>query len=122
MRQAPSKSKTQKLPWRKLALRPTGNTTRAATGIQQLIKNAPAAIFVFQGKKNVFANRAAEDLTGYTRQELLQMDFWNILHFDFRMKVRQRGMGRHGRIKIPARYEVRLVRKDVAGLGSGLVS
>ncbi|HXG51780.1 MAG TPA: GAF domain-containing protein [candidate division Zixibacteria bacterium] len=84
----------------------------AEGSIQRLIDNVPAAIFIFQRDKNRLVNPAAEAVTGYTRRELLGMDFWHILHPDFRELVRERGLARQKGSSVPPRYEVKIVRKD----------
>lgn len=44
-----------------------------------LAESTPAAVFIRRGQKVLFANRAAETLTGYTRQEIYARDFWSEL-------------------------------------------
>ena len=90
----------------------SSRTRGRATTVRQLIDHAPTAMFVFQGKKNVYVNAAAEQLTGYSEPELLGMDFWEIIHPDFRAVVKQRGTARQRPAKIAARYEVKIIRKD----------
>jgi PAS domain S-box-containing protein len=82
------------------------------TSIQRLADKVPAAIFIFQGKKNRLVNPAAEALTGYTRKELLRMDFWQILHPDYKELVKERGFARQRGASVPSRYEVKIIRKD----------
>ena len=41
-------------------------------------------IFVSQGKRLHCVNRAAETITGYAREELLCMNFCDLVHPDFR--------------------------------------
>jgi len=86
--------------------------TKTNVTVQQLINKASAAIVIFQGEKNILVNRAAELLTGYSRKELLKMDFWDIMHADFKEKVRRTGISRQQGGKVPSRYEVKIVRKD----------
>src|SRR5437764_996466 len=45
------------------------------------------AIFVIQGKRLHFVNHAAEVMTGYGREELLSMNFWDLIHPDTREPV-----------------------------------
>jgi PAS domain S-box-containing protein len=80
--------------------------------IQRLADKVPAAIFIFQGSKNRLVNPAAEALTGYTRKELLRMEFWQILHPDFKELVKERGLRRQKSTGVPPRYEVKIIRKD----------
>jgi len=88
-------------------LRADGDST-----LRDLIQKTPVATFVFSRNKNLLVNPAAEALTGYSRRELLQMDFWQILHPEYQQSVKQRGRARMRGIKTPPRYEVKILRKD----------
>jgi len=80
--------------------------------MQRLADSIPAAVFIFQGNKNRWVNSAAEALTGYSRRELLKMDFWQILHPDYQRLVMERGLARQNGVPVSRRYEVKIVRKD----------
>ncbi|MGB2664265.1 MAG: sensor domain-containing diguanylate cyclase [Candidatus Acidiferrum sp.] len=54
------------------------------------------AIFISQGKRLHYVNHAAETITGYAREELLSMNFWDLVHPDCRELVLNRGDARHG--------------------------
>jgi PAS domain S-box-containing protein len=45
---------------------------------------ATSAIYVQDGDKLLYVNRAAELMTGYSNQELLSMPAWDLLHPDFK--------------------------------------
>jgi diguanylate cyclase (GGDEF)-like protein/PAS domain S-box-containing protein len=53
-----------------------------------------------------------EALTGYEREELLAMNFWEVIHPDFRELVKQRGRARQRGERVPTNYEVKLVTKN----------
>ena len=76
-----------------------------------LSENAPAAIFIYQGDKICYANPAVEVITGYSRQELLEMNFWETAHADFRDLLRERGLARQRGEPVPLRYEFKIVTK-----------
>ena len=46
---------------------------------RMLAEAMPAATFIEQGSNCIFVNRAAEQITGYSRQELMAMDFWELV-------------------------------------------
>ncbi len=76
-----------------------------------VMENTPSAIFIHSGNRFVYANMAAERLTGYTRDELLSMPFWQIVHPDLRDLVRDRGLARQGGEDVPSRYELKISTK-----------
>ena len=85
---------------------------RGDSQLRSLIHKSPAATFIFSGNRNRLVNPAAEALTGYDSKELLKMDFWQIVHPDYQPMIRQRGQARQRGVKIPPRYELKIVRKD----------
>jgi PAS domain S-box-containing protein/diguanylate cyclase (GGDEF)-like protein len=79
---------------------------------RSLAETVAAAAFIYQGTQMVYVNSAAEAQTGYSREELLGMSFWDMIHPDFRDVVRERGMARQRGEQVPARYEVKLLTKS----------
>lgn len=77
-----------------------------------LAETAASAIFIYSGTKLQYVNAASEALTGHTRQELLTMNFWDIVHPDFRELVRRRGLERQQGLHPQARYEFKIVQKS----------
>lgn len=81
---------------------------------RKLADTTTTAIFIYQGKRFVYVNKTACHLSGYTTEELLSMQFWDIVHPDDREMVRQRGLARQQGAMVPDRYQFRIVRKDGA--------
>lgn len=80
---------------------------------RELAETTNAAIFIYQGNDTIYANPAAETITGYSIDELRTMPFWPIIHPDFRDVVEERAKARlTGESDIPSRYEVKIVAKD----------
>jgi PAS domain S-box-containing protein len=77
-----------------------------------LADSTSAGIFVIQDTRIVYANRAAETLTGYPLREMSQMSFWELAHPEHRERSRAWGLGRQQGLSVPGRYEARLLRKD----------
>jgi PAS domain S-box-containing protein len=74
-----------------------------------LANTSTAAIMMHQGRNFLYVNRAAEAITGYTRDELLKMPFWYIVHPDMRELVKEKGLSRFRGEKQPENYEVKLL-------------
>ena len=70
------------------------------------------AIFISQGKRLHYVNHAAETITGYTREELLSMNFWDLVHPDFRELVRDRERVRQGDIVVRGQHELKILAKN----------
>jgi diguanylate cyclase (GGDEF)-like protein/PAS domain S-box-containing protein len=70
------------------------------------------AIFVSQGKRLHYVNHAAETITGYAREELLSMNFWDLVHPDSRELVLDRERARQGDILIRTQHEVKILAKN----------
>ena len=78
-----------------------------------LADTAPAAIFIYQGTRFLYANEATAAITGYPRDEFLALPtFWEILHPDDKDEVQRRGLARQQGESVPNRYEIRIIRKD----------
>ena len=82
---------------------------------RSLAEAIACAIFISQGKRLQYVNHAAEIITGYAREELLSMNFWDLVHPDCRELVLKRGGARHGGAR---RYEVRFLRRMATSGGS----
>ncbi|HVG46387.1 MAG TPA: PAS domain S-box protein [Longimicrobium sp.] len=78
---------------------------------RDLAEHVAAATFIYRGSRFLYVNAAATELTGYTRDELLAMDFWELAHPEFRALVRERGMARQRGEDVARRYELKIVRK-----------
>jgi PAS domain S-box-containing protein len=73
-----------------------------------LANTVAAAIIITQGTRIVYANPAAESLTGYSQERLSQLEFWDLVDPEFRELVRQRVLGRQRGEPVPMRYEVKI--------------
>lgn len=79
---------------------------------RNLAESTSTAIFIYQHNKFVFANKAAEILTGYSNEELMEHNFWEFVHPDFRELAKERGLSRQKGANIPNRYEFKILKKD----------
>lgn len=79
---------------------------------RNLSDSTASAIFVYQDEKLVFVNSSFEELTGFSRDELLGMKFLDVVHPDYRELIRERGFVQQDRKDIENRDQFKLLRKD----------
>jgi PAS domain S-box-containing protein len=77
-----------------------------------LAQTTTAAIFMHRGGKFIYANPAGEAMTGYTHEEILGMEFWNVVHPDYVELIKERGRARLRGEDLPPEYEFKIVKKD----------
>ncbi len=77
-----------------------------------LVENALDAVFVVQDGTLKFANRVAEDVLGYTREEIAGRPFVEFIHPDDRDLVYGRYLKRLNKEDVPSLYEFRAVNRE----------
>ncbi len=80
---------------------------------QSLAEYSSFSLFVYR-EKFLYVNPRFEGLTGYSKEELLEMNFWEVVAPDHKEMVKKRGLAR---IKAegeepPNNYELKIKRKD----------
>ena len=90
----------------------TNSLRESEAKFRTLAETTTAAIFIHQGQKLVYANRAGEIMSGYSREELLREDFWAMIHPDYQELTKLRGQARMRGETVPPEYEFKFVRKD----------
>ncbi len=79
---------------------------------RMLARTLPAALIIHRGDKFLYANNAVESLTGYPMSEFMHMNFWDVIHPEFRDLVKMRSIRRLKGDAEPVQYEFKIVRKD----------
>jgi len=82
------------------------------TKFRTLAEATTSAVFIYQDTHFIYANHATLTLTGYSLDELLKLNFWDVVHFDFRALIKERGLARLRGEKVPDHYEFKIIRKN----------
>jgi PAS domain S-box-containing protein len=77
-----------------------------------LAEMSTALIVIYQGERFTYVNAASKQITGYTKDELLNMKFWDLVHPEYREMVHQRGLARQRNEDVPTRYDFKIITKD----------
>ena len=72
----------------------------------------PAAIFIEQGNGCCYVNRASEDITGHNHEELLAMNFSQLIHPDSRNAVIESQAKRHDGDLSVSRFEIMILTRQ----------
>jgi len=78
---------------------------------RKLAEYTSAGIVIYQGTKFKYANKVIETITGYTREEILGMNFWDLVTPEFQDLVRDRGLARQQGQVVPTRYVMPCINK-----------
>jgi len=77
-----------------------------------LTETVSAGIYIYRDSKFIYVNPTAEQLTGYSREELMGMNLLNLIHPDFKETVRSRVLQRDLGWRAPERYEDKILTKS----------
>ena len=77
-----------------------------------LAESSPFAIMIYQNGKWVYSNPAGERISGYSLQELENLQFWDFVHPDDLQMVKERGEKRQGGFTTDLEYEFRIIDKN----------
>jgi len=75
-------------------------------------ETAATLIYIFDGLGFLYVNRASEEITGYSRDELLKMNPFQIVHPEFRDMLQAHAAARLAGDDAPRRYEFKLITKS----------
>ncbi len=78
---------------------------------RKLADTALTAIFLVQNNKFIYANPTASRITGFANDEILRMNFWDLVHPEFREEIKKYGIDMLYGKEIPARFEIKFVNK-----------
>jgi PAS domain S-box-containing protein len=79
---------------------------------RMLAESCSFGIGMHQGDRWIYANRAAEDISGYTQEELFSMHFWDFVHPDYQEMVKQNAYNRQMGKILPRDYDFKIIAKN----------
>lgn len=92
---------------------PRGILGKRRINVSDFPETASSAIFIYQGNKFRYVNKAMEAITGYTQPELLTMDFWDFIHPDYVDLIKYFSQQRNRRDKdSPSHFEIKIINKE----------
>lgn len=87
---------------------------RSEKKFRQLAETVNAAAFIYQGRQLRYVNSQTEAITGYTREELLAVDLYDLIHPDFRSVVKKWGKISQQQENLNLKYELQIITKTGA--------
>ncbi len=77
-----------------------------------VVENSHDIIYIYRNKNFLFINRQATEFSGYSHEELLQMDLWELIHPDDRGWLKESAIRRLSGEKLPSGFFARILMKD----------
>ena len=77
-----------------------------------LVEQSHDGIYIYRGDRFLFVNERISEITGYTKEELYQMNIWNLVHPDERKRIKEIGEKRALGEPVPNRYIARIITRD----------
>lgn len=95
---------------RKSALEKLRESEQMFRAISQSLNGA---LYMFdESGKFIYCNQATYDITGFSKEEVLVKKFFDIVHPDFRDKIKNRGIKRLEGKSVPKSYEIKIITKS----------
>ncbi|MGF7117884.1 PAS domain S-box protein [Methanobacterium oryzae] len=77
-----------------------------------LADESPVAIAVYRDNRNLYVNPEASSILGYTKDELLKMDYMDFIHPDYGNLIKKMAQARMNGESEHKHYEVKIITKD----------
>ncbi len=85
--------------------------TESESKFRAVAETAAFAIFIHDGSRLVYVNKATEQISGYSREELLTMDPFGVIAPAYQREMRRRVQARKDGLDVPAQQEFSIVTK-----------
>ena len=79
---------------------------------RNLVEQSHDGIYIYRGSRFLFVNERVSKITGFTKDELYQMNIWDLIHPEDRKRIFNIGEKREKGDKVPEFYEARVKTKE----------
>jgi PAS domain S-box-containing protein len=77
-----------------------------------VVEHSHDTIYIYRDNRFLFINHQAEQLTGFSHEELMRRDIWDFIHPDDRERLKVAAQKRFAGGHITSAFEARILRKD----------
>jgi PAS domain S-box-containing protein len=77
-----------------------------------LVENSHDAVYIFRGDRFLFVNRKASELSGFSHDELMQKNIWDLVHPDDRSQLQEYALRRFTEKDAPTTYSARILNRE----------
>ncbi|MBL7127911.1 MAG: PAS domain S-box protein [Ignavibacteria bacterium] len=88
------------------------NLIKSEKKFRTLTELALIAIYIYRGDKFIYVNKYSEEMTGYSSDELLSMDFLDIIHPDYKDLIIERTRARQENKDVPTGLDFKIITKS----------
>ncbi|MFB6290781.1 MAG: PAS domain S-box protein [Candidatus Bipolaricaulia bacterium] len=88
------------------------NLKESEAKYRHIVEQSHDAIYIYRENRFEFVNERSAEITGYNKDELYELNIWDLVHPEDREQVKEIGRKRARGKEAPSTYEARIVRKD----------
>ncbi|NMB78617.1 MAG: PAS domain S-box protein [Methanomicrobiales archaeon] len=77
-----------------------------------VVEHSHDSIYIYRDNHFLFINSQAEELSGYSHEELMEQDIWDLIHPDDRAYLKERALQRFAGGEVSSSFVARILRKD----------
>ncbi|MDO9034225.1 MAG: PAS domain S-box protein [Methanoregula sp.] len=77
-----------------------------------VVEHSHDSIYIYRDNRFLFINRQAEELSGFTHEELVKRDIWDFIHPDDRERLKDAARKRFAGGQVSSSFQARILRKN----------
>ena len=85
---------------------------RSEAKFRTIVERSHDAIYIYQNDRFQFVNDMLAEITGYSKEELYQMNIWDLLHPGDRQMAKDNAERRFGEGEAPSTYQARILTSE----------